>query len=169
MIKQTKEVIKKKFIRLGGEFDGDELIVWKFVTSTLGSPNRGGGIEYQVGKTIIDKQTPNYNPLNDCGEGLNVHAEQPVKSMVRTYCGRKSMILLECRVKLSDAACIPNAAERWSPTDTAISTYAGRNHYTGGPKFRVKKLEVVASYRYDGKEEKGLKPIEMAKEFEFAE
>ncbi len=155
MTVQTKTQMREKFIALGGKFDGTDWIVWKYVTSGNNSPNNWGTVHYVVGKTILDAVKVNKNTYASCAEGLNVHAAQPSKMH---FAGYSTMHLLECRVKTVDVGCVPSAAHRWE-----------KNHsYSQGPKFRVQRLTVVASYEFDDKDPSGLNPLKMARGYEFA-
>ena len=157
--KQSAATKRKKFRELGGEFEGDSWITWKFVLNNQRSPTRHGNLLYEVGKTLVDKKKADNEPRRSCAQGLNVHAGQPLKSVIKKNCGEKEMILLELRVKPDDVACIPNEAHQWKK-NTA---------YTSGPKFRVQKVEIVASYDYNNSEVGGLELIKIASKYEFTE
>ena len=149
--RQTLTEMTDKFKRLKGTIEEGEWVAWKIVAKDMKSPTRRRGkLLYAVGTTITDSRRPNYNAIEACGAGLNVHATQMKNSLIEYWGG---MILLECRVKPEDVICIPLAANPWKRYE----------HFTGGPKFRVKKLRVVASYILDNKK---LQPLKVAKGYE---
>ena len=155
MRRQTAKEKKDRFTELGGKFEDGKWIAWKFVTSEFTSPNRTAiALKYPVGRIITDHRKTNSNPNDHCGAGINLHAKYPnIKTL---YINRK-LVLLECRIEEKDILCIPHGAYPWS---------IWGNDYIGGPKFRVKKVKVIAAYRYDKKESNHLETIELATGYE---
>ena len=156
---QSAATKRKKFLELGGKFEGGSWIAWKFVSDKYRSPTRRGNLLYKVGKTLVDKKKAEPDPLRSCAPGLNIHAGQPPKEGIERYCLSNKMILLELRVKPEDVVCIPDEANKWKKGDW----------YTSGPKFRVQQVEIVAAYKYDKVEVGGLGLIKMASGYEFSE
>lgn len=149
--RQTLTEMTDRFKRLKGTIEEGEWIAWKIVTDNMKSPTRDHGkLQYTVGATVTDPKRPNYDVREGCGAGLNVHATSPSTLNMRFW-GR--IILLECRVKPEDVICIPLGAKPWKRDE----------HFTGGPKFRVKKLRVIASYLLQGRK---LRAIKVARGYE---
>ena len=134
MREQTPRRKRERFIALGGQFEGRDWIAWKVVGSKLGSPQRLSKLTYRIG-AMRDPNVADANPANGCAQGLNIHAAQPDSKIVR----RRHLV--ECRVSPDAVACVPHSAHAWRLGDT----------YTAGPKFRVQRLRVVASYKYVGR------------------
>lgn len=131
---QIKAEMLSRFKKLGGKTEGREWIAWKVVTSRFASPNKPQwSLTYIVGETLVDPEKANSDPRDGCGAGLNVHAA-PAASMNM----KRGQLLLECRVYAANVACVPDGARKWQK-------YAA---YYEGPKFRVRRLRVIASYKY---------------------
>ena len=154
---QSAAAKRRRFIELGGEFEGEEWIVYKFVTKGYQSPtapSRGwGSLSYPVGAAINDKKKPNTNPSRSCGAGVNLHASLP--KAVRPI-GGAGKVLVEGRILATDVVCVPNDARCWTDYES----------FTGGPKFRVSRVRIVASYKRDA--EGKLTPIKLAPGYEVA-
>lgn len=163
-MKQTAKVKAERFQKLGGRKEGTAWIAWKFVRWEDGAgrpPTQGGPLRYRVGKALRDTRQADPRPYQSCAAGLNVHAQQPpsrkLKAISRSF--ESEIVLLECRVRAGDVACLPDDAHKWGADDSSTGI-------TTGPKFRVQELFVVAAYRYSPSAASGMEVIEMAKGYE---